>query len=310
MKNIILLSTEKDFLHSLWENIRTYYEKLIIRGTHQNIQIIRSSIYQYNKKTNTFLNWETFDWSTWVSLTNIKIDLVWYKSNSVNYLTRIIEEKNIFINDTRFVELVNDKYITSLYSPEYSPKTLLLDTDWIEDFSQRTQQDIIIKPNWWSGGKWVEKISIQDLKKIDIQEYNNYIIQETLDSSPWIPWVVEGIHDIRFVMFWTELMSHVLIRTPPKKDFRCNITAGWATQYIPISGLPEELVQAVNIMLKKIQVEFWNVFGSIDLTRANEKYYLIEYNSSPWIRSFSFKKELEDEYYTKTIEFFQKQIQS
>jgi hypothetical protein len=147
MKNIILLSTEGDFLHSLSQNIRSYYEKLITVGLSKQVKIIRSSIYQYDRNNNTFLSGETFDGEKWIHLKNISIDKIWYKSNSVNYLTRIIEENNTFINDTRFVELVNDKYITSIYSPEASPKTLLLNKSSVDKFIETKKLDFIIKPN-------------------------------------------------------------------------------------------------------------------------------------------------------------------
>lgn len=303
MKNIILLSTESDFKNSLSQKYRPYYERLITLWIKKDIQIIRSSIYQYNINTNTFLIGETFNGDKWIDLKNIAISKVWYKSNTVNYLTRIIEKNNPFINNTEFVELVNDKYITSLHSPEYSPKTLLLNDQGIKDFIETDKNNFIIKPNWWSWGKGVEKVSVNELRKLNSDDYVNYIIQETLDSSDWIPWVIEWIHDIRFVMFWLETMSHILIRTPPKEDFRCNITAWWSTQYIPITSLPEELVLLISTILKKINSEFWNIFWSIDLTKADWKYYLIEYNSSPGIRSFSFKENLENEYYHKIVEF-------
>jgi len=303
MKKVILLSNGHDFKTSLECHIRKKYQDLSKVWIENNVRIIRSSNYEYDEKKNSFARWEYFDGVKWIDIKDITADLVWYKSNITNYITTIIEKNNTFINPTDYIDFANDKYITSLFFKEESPKTYILNQASIENIVH-LPENIILKPNWWSWGRGILKIKKSQLIEYNPSDYSNYIIQEALDLSTWIDWVVEWIHDIRFMVLWNKTMDYVLIRTPPKNDFRCNITAGGLWEYKKTSDLPQDMLDFINPIIKKIFWRFGSLFGSIDISKAGWKYYIIEFNSSPWINTFRFNSKLENIYFQKTIELF------
>ncbi len=299
MKNILLMLNFIDYRYD------DYYKKLIILWKEKWINIIRSSVYEYAVENNSFVEWEIFNWKEWSKIENIKADLVWYKSNTVNYLTRIIEENNNFINNTKFVELVNDKYITSLLYNEFSPKSDIIDNiknnlSLLDNFST---EELILKPNWWSWWEWITKITKKEIENyINDSTYNWYLVQEFIDFSWWINWIVEWMHDIRFVIFWDKI-DFPIIRIPKWWDICCNISRWGSIIYPEIEKIPKKILDTSHKIQRKIFQDFWYVFGTIDLWLwKNWKVYLMELNSSPWIRIWSGSERLEKEYYEKIIE--------
>ncbi len=302
MKNILVLSSDLDFKNSLSKKIRPYYEELSRIGIGKNIQLHRTSVYEFNIEKSIFNTVEKFNWEHWVEENNFSPDLIWYKSNNVNYLSRIIEEKFNFINNTKFIELANNKLITSIVFTKESPKTHLLNDESLSFF--KDDEEVIIKPDWGSAGEGVEKLKIRELRTRNLNSYQQYIIQELIDSSEWIEWIVDWIHDIRFFIYWNEIWDTVLLRTPPKWDFRCNVSQWGDSRNISISEFPKELINTVSWIQKKLQDNFWIIYWSIDFTKSRGKYYLIEFNSSPWVIMHPLYSKESDEYHEEIIDFF------
>lgn len=298
MKTIILLTAEISKPYSFQKDYAEYYEKLAIIWLKENIKIISSWIFDYNEKENNFKWWTYFDWEKWIEEKNIIADMVWCKANIDNYLIRLIEKNNKFLNPVDYISFANDKYITSLFFKEESPETFLL---WTYNKNDILSEELILKPNWWSWWEWVIKIKNNEIKKYFWWKYDNYLVQELIDSSAWIKWVADGLHDIRFTLFWDKVWDIVLLRTPPKWDFRCNISAGWLWEYIKETDLPKDMLEFIRPILDKILNRFWKIFWSIDILKSNWRYYIMEFNSSPWINTFKFNKKLEKEYFEDII---------
>jgi len=310
MKTVILLSS----LYSIKGSpllYKEYYEKLIKIWLDKWIKIIRTCIYEYDLQKKIFTNWEYFDWKRWSDVKNIKPDLIWYKSNDVKYLTNIIENNHNMINDTNFIQLVNDKFYTSIYFSDYSPKSyqinMLNNNNLLKDFQSN---QLILKPNWWSWWKGIIKIEKSDLDKyINKDDFKNYLVQDFIDLSKWIPNIIKWIHDIRVVIFGGKIWDYVLIRTPAKNDFRCNLSSGWSGKYVNIDCFDNNFKNIITYILDKILNEFWFIFWTIDLARWDDgKYYLIELNSSAWIALYWLNDKISDNYFNLIIDMFKVKI--
>jgi len=302
MKKILVLSIDVDYKNSLSEKIKPYYEELTKIGVKQGVQFYRTSVFEYNTDEKYFNTVQKFDGNSWVQEDFFTPDLIWYKSNTINYLTRVIEEEFPFINSTKFIELANNKLITSIAFQDYSPKTSILNSESLELF--KSNEVVVIKPDWWSGGEGVEKIIVSEITSEKLENSKWYIIQELIDSSEWIEWVVEGIHDIRFFIYGDRLWDTALIRTPPKWDFRCNVSQWWSSKNVTLDSFPIELIKSIQSILKKIKNDFWMIYWSIDMTKSNWKYYLVEFNSSPWVIMHKLYSKESDEYHEEIVVFF------
>ena len=302
MKKILILSIDTNFENSLSDKIRPFYEYLSKTWEENNVQFYRSSVYEYNSKLRLFHRVQKYEGNSWRIETNIKPDLIWYKSNAINYLTRKIENDFIFINNSLFTQLANNKFITSQIFSEESPKTLILNQENLKSFKK--DEEVIIKPDGGSGWQWVEKLLLRDINDKKIKESQWYIIQELIDCSGGISSIVDWIHDIRFFIYGNNLGNEVVLRTPPKDDFRCNISQGWESKNFSIEKLPSDLKSFVTSIHKKIIMEFWPLFWSIDVVRANNRYYLIEFNSSPWVNLHPIETPRMKSYHLDIIDLF------
>lgn len=300
MNKLILLTDSCNFKSSMQEKYRNSYEKLSIIWIENKIQIIRSSIYEFDIEKNIFFKWEFFDWEKWVDIENIKADLIWYKSNTLSYETIAISEKNKFINNIKLVSLANDKLATSNIFSDLSPKTWSL---WNIEIKEITDTKYIVKPNWWSWWKNIEVVSKNSLiDKILKKELNWYIVQEFLDLSVWIKGVVKWIHDVRVTIIGNEIFPYAYIREPKKWDFKSNISQWWKSYFMEITKLSKSFLNVTNKIKTYIDKNIWKWFYSIDLANTDKWIRLIEINSSPWVLLKEWKiKEL---YFERLIEFF------
>ncbi len=307
MKKILLLSDSLDYKSGISDRIRWFYANLMEQALKKNLQIIRSSIYEYNIKEKKFHYGESFENGEWKQMKDIVPDIVWYKSNKVGYLTRLIEENFQFINNTKLIALANDKYMTSIKFKESSPLSMPIDKINKDNINNFKSKKLIIKPIGWSGGKWVKLLDKKNI--LDSKERNltwSYLVQEFIDLSWGIKWLIDGIHDIRFVVFGKEIRFCV-IRYPAKGDFRCNISSGWWALYPNLADIPKELLDIVKNINNNLLEEFHNCYVSIDFGKGiDEKYYLIEINTSTGIDLWVADKKQEKKYFSFIIDMFYK----
>ena len=257
MKNILVVANDINYQKSISKRVRESYERLNILENERGVNVSRSSVYEYNSSKNSFSKWETFYQGKWFKITDIKPDIIRYKSNVVNYFTRIIEDNNKFINDTKFVELVNDKYLTSILYKEFSPVSHIISNIKTNKFllNSFSTEQLILKPNWGSWWFSIKKIQKADLEKyINNNLYNDYLLQEFVDFSWGVDWIVEWIHDIRFMISWDKLRCPI-IRTPKKWNICCNISQWWDVIYPKMNDLSNDILNIANKIKESIKKE-------------------------------------------------------
>jgi len=213
------------------------------------------------------------------------IDLVLYRSTQVTYTVRDIEDNYNFLNPTKYNLLSTSKTQTVRVLKEYSAVThhfskIKKDKKLLEDFSG---EHIILKPEDWHWGKWVERVKLNDFKNnfdIFFEEKSNYLAQEFLDMSDWIDWLVDWPHDLRFMLFWKELDCPIL-RVPKKWDFRANVVSWWKMYFIKKEQIPENIINLAQKIANQLTDDFWELFASIDFAQTKNRWLtLIELNNS------------------------------
>lgn len=193
------------------------------------------------------------------------------------------------INSLALLELTHDKFYTAKCFSWLSPRSLLIGNAPKEDlqkpeiFSQTDK--FVIKPR--TGSKWLEvtlwdRSYVQEISKHRAWSRNNLIIQEFIDSSNGIPWIVDGIHDVRVVVFGSQI-PYVIVRTPSSWDFRCNLAQWWWQKIIAYTDLPtyrQETIQTIMQRLVALTDDTHAIY-SIDLFQdAAWNPRVIELNSS------------------------------
>jgi len=191
----LLLSTHKDLTTLEWpKEVLFYNEKLSEILAEKWVDFIRSSSFEYDCVKKIFKKGQIVKAGKWEDISNFQPDVILCYSNTVN--DNLIEISKVFPfkNEIWLISLANDKLKTAQYFYEYSPVTYnLLHEGLIRD------KEYIIKPNWGTGWNNIKKIKWYEL--LDYVLKKDYIIQEILDLSVGIEWIVNGIHDVRFIVF-------------------------------------------------------------------------------------------------------------
>lgn len=295
MLNIILLTNLKNYKDFKDRNSK-HYLQLMNYLNNNWIKIIRSSIYDYSEEKEYFLRWEFYNWNKWEELTKIKPDKVWYKANTIQYKLLLIKDKYKFFNEPKLITLASNKYDTSNIFKDITPRSYSI----TEALNIKKETKLIIKPHQWIWWTWIKIISSNEIEKIS-KLNNDYIIQDFLDLSVWIKWIVEWIHDVRISVFWDEIFGYAYIRTPKEWDFKCNISQGWKDFFIKINDIPKEFINVANNIISYIKKYIWTWFYTIDLCNTNKWVKLMELNSSPWL---NFEKHDEREkYYNEIVKY-------
>lgn len=292
IKDVVILGFGTEFSHTYQGKYKETMEKLSNYWLSRGMRFINSSVYQYNYKKEYFNDGGVFDGKKWIHVKKIRPSKVFYKSNKINHLTNHINESFEFLNDLKLVLLANNKYDTARAFKECSPMTLKLSQIESKKFNidKLTREDYIIKPingSWGAGIMKVKKWEIKDILEKFWYGKENVIIQDFLDLSCWVPWIVEGIHDLRFSVFGKKLFPHVYVRVPKEWDFRSNISAGGTDFFMKNSQLPKEAVNMAKRIVRNIHATIGGWIYSIDLANTTEGFKLMEINSSPW---FLFKE--------------------
>lgn len=307
MKNILILSDDKTF-HKVSDKYRIYYEELSKIWLDKNVQLIRSNSYSFDVSNLIFKTWEYFDWQDWKSITNFSPDCIWYKDSNTNYFTKQIEKNYYFRNPTEFVYL-KWKYTTYIVFEKFMAYTRLLsefklNKSLLDNF---VGDKIVIKKIYgfgWKSVYLINKSEIDDfISKVD--DTDNYIVQQFVDFSCWIKWLVDWIHDIRFLVIW-DSVPFITIRVPTmNNEFRCNLWQWGKAFYTSIELLPKELLDIFNEINNNLRQSYWKLIYALDFAKwCDGKYYLIELNTAPWVDLWSFDKNINNLYFNKIIEFF------
>lgn len=267
------------------------------------VEIYYWSPYDYHLKNKYFAKvWDLIN-NEFHLVDKLVPDIVWYKSNEIHYIIQQISHEFSFVNKPELIMLCVNKYITAHVLKDISPRTFLLEQiiEKPELLEKYTWEELIIKPFDWVWGKWVMKIKKEEILKIsDMLNPYDFVVQEFINSEKWIPWIVEWVFDLRVVFVWKEII-YSYIRTPKNGDFRCNISQWGGMFDVPVDKLPQGLLDTIQSMQSEV-IRYPGIY-SIDFTRSQWKYYLVELNSSPWMLFNEDEKEIQTRFYTALISF-------
>jgi glutathione synthase/RimK-type ligase-like ATP-grasp enzyme len=136
----------------------------------------------------------------------------------------------------------------------------------------------------------------ENIAQADIQDDQEYILQEFVDTSGGIPGVIAGHHDLRVVIASGEIvLSHV--RTPKEGSLLANVAQGGSIKEVAVKDIPESIITVVKKIQALIDKRFDYPLYSIDLgIQHKETAFVFELNDQIGFPSedMSAKKEFLD----------------
>lgn len=261
-----------------------YLIKDIEENHNIEVYIVRWKSYIWNWE---FSNSYRFDYNkndielyeTW----KVKVDLIFNRDNE-NTIPYIDDCK--IINHPDFDNLCTDKLKTYEKFSELCPKTTYINS--YEEFLESSkilwfeESDLIVlKKNFLTNWIWVYIWELKWVKKNTYIDWDNILFQEFIDSSIWIPWIVDWFHDIRVtVVNWK--ITNSFIRQPKKWSYLAN-TSQWGSIFVvDLWNIPKDLIVKVEKITKTL-VEYSPLFFSVDFMNSKDWFKLVELNSRPWL---------------------------
>ncbi len=219
-------------------------------------------------------SWQFKDWEL-VETWHLKVDILynkWY----------FVPDNNIEIfNNIKLDEICTNKWKTYDLFKEFCPKTILAwnEEEFLECLTKINTSKIVIKPLNEEEGNGVF-IGDEDYIKKCPKQYP-ILIQEFIDSSNGIPWIIKWIHDLRVAVINGKIL-YSFIRTPAEWELLANVARGWKLEIIDIKKLPKEVLNITKHIDDKFK-KFDKRFYWIDMAFTNNGIKIIELNSQLWL---------------------------
>lgn len=140
-------------------------------------------------------------------------------------------------------------------------------------------QRVVLKPVFDSEGKGIHIIDKKDFSPSLFSEYEEYFVQEFLDSSSGVPGILKGYHDLRLILFNGEVKNSY-IRVPKKGSLLANLAQGGRFVYVSSNRIPESARFLACTIDKKFS-HFSPRLYAVDMLYEQGKPYLIELNDQP-----------------------------
>lgn len=278
-------------------DIPEYYEsyqeliKIIESDNTIKVYIVRWDSYKWN---GIFSEVYCFENNELIPVSEKKVDLIFNRCN--------LHEINDcpVINSPSFYELCEDKYKTYLRFTDVSAKTQYIHNYAsldiaCDELNIKDDELIVLKKNFWK--EW-DGIHILARNKITVDLYRNWtdiLIQKFIDSSVWIPDIVDGLHDLR-VMIVDHTIVWATIRTPQIGSFLANV-AQWGTSVsLDIQLLPRELLDVLESVMDHLD-DYEHIVYWADFMNSPDGYKLVELNACPGLLHKSWDKNCLDFYH-------------
>ncbi len=254
-----------------WVSYQEFNE--VIKSKWAELYIVRwQKTYLWNSEFSN--SWQFKNWEL-VETGHLKVDILYNKGY-------FIPDNNIEIfNKIELDEICTNKWKTYDLFEEYCPKTILAgnEEEFLICLKQIKTEKIVIKPLDEEEWNWVFIWNSEYIRKCPKQY--PILVQEFIDSSNWIPGIIEWIHDLRVaVINWKILYSFV--RTPAPWELLANVARGWKLKFIDIKTLPKKVLDIVFSIDKKFE-KFWKRFYWIDMAFTKNWIKIIELNSQLWL---------------------------
>lgn len=228
----------------------------------------------------------------------VEADLLFCKDSSFkpDAQTRVVNAK-------AFDDLCNDKKKVAALFPEWSAKTITVETaaDVDAAFAAIPSQTIVVKPLNAFGGEGVF-IGKREEARCRVPGFP-CLAQEFIDTSDGIPGVTETFHDFRMIVADEEVIFS-FIRTPRRGSLVSNFAlGGWMTPIRPASRPREalDLCAAVDKRLRGFGHRIYCVDCARDISGA---WKLIELNAPPGQQNRLECGDDADSYFDASVEFF------
>lgn len=269
--------TNKDYQYS--------YEYFYSLCQKNGIQMYRASYQWYDRKNHFF----KYAWiyagenGDWKRVKNIKPDLIYDKTKArmeAYYEKSLIAKNYPFINDLRFTQIIDDKFLTSKLFPEWSKESFIVrNNKEFQKILKRVKTSlVVVKPVSESGGKGILILPKSKAKKLVLNE--EYVVQEFIDSSGGVPGIKSGTHDLRLV-FVNKKIVYSYIREPKKGNWLANLAQGGSLKIVPNKIIPSSIFPIVK-RAESIFESFSPRIYTIDIMfDKNKKPWVIELNSMP-----------------------------
>jgi len=213
----------------------------------------------------------------------IKLDLLWNR-DSENLIPKIDDLE--VINNFEFDEICRDKFMTYELFKEFSADTFLLNSydDLLENIDNIKSEKVVLKPRFWERCEWIYIIKKEEIKKELYENWTNILLQEFLDSSNWIDWMVEWLHEINiYVINWE--FAWARLKKAENWNLICNIS--WENnslvRWLKKQDIPKELLDEIKKIDKKLEKFPFHLYRA-DFVYTNKlEYKIIELNSRPWV---------------------------
>jgi len=289
MKKIwIYFSSDEKFWYpfNIEEYLESYYN--IVKDIELNnkieVYIVRWNLYESKW---VFSNSYRFDFTkekidiyeSW----KIKVDLIFNRDNE-NTIQLINDCK--IINNMEFDNLCVDKLKTYKKFPKISPKTCYINSyseflEKVEEFEFQENDMIVLKKNFETEWKWIFIWEAGLVTEKSYLDWNDILFQEFIDSSVWISWIVDWLHDIRLsIINWKIINS--IVRKPKEWSYLANISQWWSSQMVSIDKIPNELVE-ISLKIMDWIKKYTPYLVSVDFMNSKNWFKLVELNSRPWL---------------------------
>lgn len=245
-----------------------------------NVVILRNDSYIWNWVFSHYFVWDLSNYKRIDE--KVKIDLLWNR-DSENIIPDINDLE--MLNRPEFDEICRDKIKTYEVFKDFSAKTFLLNSfSDLENYIWEIETDkIVLKPRAWEQCKWIYVIDKSEMHKWLYENWKDILLQEFLDSSIWINWLVEWLHEIQvFCINWEFAWSRV--KQPAKWSFISSATWSniWTVRWLKRSEVPNELLKEIK-KLDSLILNYPLRLYRADFVNTKKWYKMIEINSRPWV---------------------------
>lgn len=319
MKKVLILFGKSD-----WNQTRPFknndyqyaYELFYSLCEIDKMQMYRASYQWYDYEKNIFKYAWTYktESGNWEKVINIKPDLIYDKTKAgmeAYYKKELISKNYQFINSLRFTRIMDDKLITSLIFHKWSKRS------WIVNNQKKLKsilpkiksQKFVVKPISESGGKNVQILDKEEAlgKIIFGDDYDDYLVQEFIDSSLGVPGVSENMHDLRLV-FINNKLSYSYIREPEKGNYLANLSQGGSLSIVPKDKIPRSLDPIIRCANKVFETFDPRIYCIDFMFDKKGKPWIVELNSMPGLYFTPKEKPYMLEMYKELIGVFKKKL--
>ena len=152
----------------------------------------------------------------------------------------------------------------------------------VSHFSEIKTEKIVLKPRDGNSGKEVFIGSKEEIIKMKLNQTNDYIIQEFIDTSFGFKSIgVKGIHDFRVTIINGEIVDSYVRR--PQTGLISNTSLGGIIVPVPKRKISQSVLDIIRYVDNKFKAFKPRVY-SIDMMQdPNGRIYLTELNSKPGV---------------------------